>query len=383
MHSLTLFQLISIAFSFLYSAFSFSATKDLPYFHESIVWPLNTDKDLEIEWHFVYGLAEANNKSILCFAEGRVGRKDDEPHHIVLRRSLDKGKTWQPTQIIIESKNGESFANPTPVVEKKTGKIFLFYAENLHNNQSELFYVSSLDHGVTWTSPINVTELFDIDPLQRPFHLPGPGHGIQLKDGRLTMQVWHRFPVDLPIDERQYGVSIVYSDNQGATWKSGGFIPQRTDFPANESRLVELNNGTILLDARYAASGLHHRIQYTSNDRGRSWSAPSFGTLPAFTAVDASLSSLKDNGKSYLMATRPVDTKSRRDLTISISSDEGKSWPHSRLIYEGPADYSDVIQLSDGSIFVLYGREKPRYVASANFNLAWVRQKIEQKASNQ
>lgn len=344
------------------------------FFSESIVWPLNVDKEHGIQWHFVYGLAEANDASILCFAEGRIGRKDDEAHHIALRRSTDKGKTWQDTQIIVESKDGESFANPTPVVDRKSGKIILFYANNIHNARSELYYISSTDHGITWSTPTEVTSLFDSDPIGRPFHLPGPGHGIQLKDGRLMLQVWHRFSVDLPVNKRQYGVSVIYSDDQGSTWKSGGFVPQHTDFPSNESRLAELSNGTILLDARYATSGVHHRIQYTSNDKGLTWSPPSFGTLPAFTAVDASLSKFKIKRETLLMATRPADTTGRKDLTISISADEGKTWPYSKLIFKGAADYSDAIQLSDGSIFVLYGRGNPRYVASANFNLAWVKQ---------
>lgn len=352
--------------------FSSISGNEQPFFHQSIVWPLNVDQDIGIQWHFVYGLAEATDESILCFAEGRIGRKDDAPHHIMLRRSLDKGRTWLGTQVIVKSKNGESFANPTPVVERKSGKIFLFYAQNFHNTHSEVFYVSSSDHGITWSNPVNITKLFNIDPLKRPFHLPGPGHGIQLKNGRLLMQIWHRFSISLPVSDRQYGVSVVYSDDMGSTWQAGGFVPQHADFPANESRLVELRNNKLLLDARFATSGLHHRIQYTSKDHGNSWSDPSFATLPAFTAVDASLSSLQINNTSFLMATRPVDTSSRKKISISISSDEGKTWPYTRLIYHGPSDYSDAIQLSDGSIFVLYGRGDPRYVASARFNLAWV-----------
>src|SRR5690606_9827488 len=146
----------------------------------------------------------------------RLDNKDDGAHHIVLRRSMDKGETWLPTQVVIKSLDGESYANPTPVLERQSGTIFLFYAQNFENNYTKVMCVSSSDHGESWSEPVSVTDLFSADPLKRPFHLPGPGHGIQLKNGRMLLQVWHRFPVKLSLKERKYGVSVIYSDDKGA-----------------------------------------------------------------------------------------------------------------------------------------------------------------------
>ena len=340
------------------------------FYDDGVLWPLNVDAG--IREHFVYGLAVTKNGTVLAFSEGRILPGDSNPHHIVLKSSKDNGKTWLPSQILVRSINKESYANPTPLVDPKSGKIFLFYARNIENKSSEVFYLTSKDHGATWSGPESVTSLFHSDPLKRPFHLPGPGHGIALKNGRLILQVWHRYSVELSIPERKYGVSVIYSDNHGRTWKSGGYIPQTDSMPANESRLVELKNGSILLDCRYAANtGEIKRIQSFSTDKGRTWSKPVLGTLPAFTSVDAGLNKMNMGNKFYLLFTRPVGP-GRNNLGISYSEDEGKTWSLPKIIYKGPANYSDLAILPDNTIFVIYGRGEPRSAAWVRFNLQWL-----------
>src|SRR5690606_22384893 len=107
---------------------------------------------------------------------------------------------------------------------------------------------------------------------------------------------------------------------------------------------------------------------------GLSWSEPSFGSLPAFTSVDGGLTLLNLGRKDYLLATRPVDVNSRKDLSVSLSDDGGLSWLYTKAIFKGPADYSDIITLSDKSIFVLYGRGNPRNVATARIDVTWIKE---------
>ncbi|MFT4093214.1 MAG: sialidase family protein [Niabella sp.] len=341
-------------------------------FEESVLWPLGIDSADGIKEHFVYGLIQADNGDVLAFSEGRIQLGDDSPHHIVLKRSRNKGKDWLPSQIIVRSSKGESFANPTPVKDKKTGKLFLFYARNLNNDSSRVCYIISNDQGATWSAPVEVTGLFAADPFQRPFHLPGPGHGITLDNGRMLVQVWHRYAVKQPVADRKYGVSVIYSDDNGTTWKSGGYLPGVDAFTANESRLVSLGGTRILLDARLGGmAAFADRAQSVSTDGGSTWSDPVPGTITRFPPVDAGLTAIKHKGKLYLLQTRPLGP-GRNDLAVSYSADEAKSWSPPKLLFKGPANYSDIIVLKDRSFLVLYGRGKPRYAAALRFDWNWL-----------
>ena len=56
----------------------------------------------------------------------------------------------------------------------------------------------------------------------------------------------------------------------------------------------------------------------------------------------------------WLLFMNPVDTVSRKDVKVKLSRDCGANW---EVIYEAPyikGGYSDMVELSDGSVAVLY-----------------------------
>ena len=66
-------------------------------------------------------------------------------------------------------------------------------------------------------------------------------------------------------------------------------------------------------------------------------------------------------------------------LTVRLSYDECRTWPVSKVIYEGPSSYSDICIAPDGTICCLYekGQEKgvSRYsgdISFARFDLEWL-----------
>ncbi len=90
-----------------------------------------------------------------------------------------------------------------------------------------IWVTKSTDEGATWSTPIEVTQATGR-------HEIGPGVGIQLRSGRLVVQVYD---------------GIIYSDDHGKSWKSGGVAPG--DW--NETQVVELVDGTLLFSRR----GMH------------------------------------------------------------------------------------------------------------------------------
>ena len=62
-------------------------------------------------------------------------------------------------------------------------------------------------------------------------------------------------------------------------------------------------------------------------------------------------------------------------LTVRLSYDEGKTWPVSKLLYEGKSAYSCLAVLPDGTIACLYERGEGRYSENlyfARFTLDWL-----------
>ena len=68
--------------------------------------------------------------TLLAFCEGRRnGGGDSGDIDLLLRRSFDNGKTWQPIQTIADM-GEDTIGNPAPVIDQKTGTIFLLLTQN-------------------------------------------------------------------------------------------------------------------------------------------------------------------------------------------------------------------------------------------------------------
>ncbi|RKN41200.1 exo-alpha-sialidase [Streptomyces hoynatensis] len=357
------------------------------FFAETTLW----DKEVDpLESYHVHGLAVLPDDTVLAATEGRYESCDAGPRDLLLRRSTDGGRTWQPTRTLVASVDGQSWGNPAFVVDRETGEVFCFYmlSRRLPENTTcsgdtgDLYLISSGDGGETWSEPRNMSGLFDHFPYDWALHNPGPGHGIQLDGGRLLLNCSHRrVIVGNTVEQRYYGVSCLYSDDHGATWQATGEVPVSVEYPINEARLVQLSDGRVLVNGRYASGGNRQRIVSVSADGGLTWSAPALdGATGTFNSVDASLVRYTGGpggpGQDRILFSRP-DSPVRANMTVSVSYDEGRSFRYSRVVNENRSYYSDLAALSDGTILLLYGCDGdepsfPRRVAICRFSLDWL-----------
>lgn len=356
-------------------------------FDETTLWDNTVDP---LESYHVHGLTVLPDDTILAVTEGRQEVCDAGPRALLVRRSPDGGDTWEPTQTLVASIDGQSWGNPTFVVDRITGDIFLFYMLSIRLPENtgcsgdigDLYMMSSGDGGRTWSEPRNMSGLFDHFPYEWALHGPGPGHGIQLDNGWLLLNCAHRRVVTgNTVAERHYGVASIYSDDHGRTWHATGQVPVSATYPINEARLIQRSDGTVLINGRAAAGGNRQRIVSVSADSGLTWSPPRLdGATGTFNAVDASL--LRYTGGpgtsdvSRVLFSRP-DSPVRTNLTVSISYDDAHSFRYSRVINEGRSYYSELGRLSDGRILLLYGRDGdnpsfPRRVVMCRFSPEWL-----------
>ncbi len=76
-------------------------------------------------------VSRTKKNTLLAFAEGRKRNcKDEGDIDLVLRRSVDNGKTWSPL-IMVWDDGGNTCGNPSPVVDPETGRIHLLMTWNL------------------------------------------------------------------------------------------------------------------------------------------------------------------------------------------------------------------------------------------------------------
>lgn len=328
----------------------------------------------------VHAVDATPSGTVLAFSEARVGTSaDDGPKDLVLRRSVDGGRTWGPTTYV-ERHDGGAWANPTPVVDRRTGAVTLFYAWNDAGRATKVFRRRSTDDGLSWSDPDEVTSLFAGNDRGWTFHLPGPGRGIQLTDGRLLVEVWHRRSIELPAAERNYTASVIYSDDGGRIWTWGGVVPDGLGLGLNEARITQVASGDVIMNSRLTGGVSNAgRAVARSSDRGLSFSEAEIETnIAPHAGVTTGFAARVDRSElERVVYTSPVVGTARDTLYARISHDSTESWSWGRVVDGARAGYSDLVWLDDETLLVLYSRlgasgAETVDVVAARFDLAWL-----------
>ena len=304
--------------------------------------------------------------TLLAFCEGRRdSARDSGEIEILLRRSLDGGRTWLPTQKVAGMR-GYTVGNPTPVVERKSGAVLLLMTRNPANvvesqvgtGDRTVWIARSADDGATWSEPAEITA--QVKKPDWTWYATGPGNGIQLHSGRLVIPCDHNAGPDLRYSH------VIYSDDRGRTWTLGGIAEEKT----NESAVAEVSNGELLLNMR-SYHGRNRRAVQRSRDGGLTWSPLTFDEALIEPVCQASLVSW---GKLLLFSNPAAVT--RTNMTVRLSNDSGRTWNASHMVHAGPAAYSSLAVLRDGTVGLLYelGETQPyERIAFAHFDLDWLR----------
>jgi sialidase-1 len=318
-------------------------------------------------------LIVAPGGTLLAFCEGRKrDRGDAGDIDLLLRRSDDGGKTWQKTQVLWDD-GPNTCGNPCPVVDRSSGTICLLLTHNLgRDRQSEIeggtsrgtrtvWIMRSRDEGATWSRPAEITPA-----VKRPdwtWYATGPGVGIRTAKGRLVVPCDH-----MEAGTRAHRSHVILSDDGGETWRLGGVAGPFCD----ESQVAERGDGRLLLNMR-SDRGDHRRSVALSGDGGETFSAPVADPALVEPVCQASLIRLPGEGDGLLFS-NPASTRRER-MTVRRSDDGGKTWPFARVLHEGPAAYSCLAALPDGTLACLYERgERDPYetITLARFPRAWL-----------
>ena len=301
--------------------------------------------------------------------------KDSGDIDLVLKRSVDGGATWGGMITLFDDYTN-TCGNPVPVVDFKTGRIWLFFCWNPYPTSGyksdivsipisdsygsrRVLHCYSDDDGLTWSKPVDASATLK-GPLTSYWYATGPCHGIQLKNesrlGRIMIPCNYRTGINSAAGGNHS--ACIYSDDNGATWKLGG----ESGLGGNESCLVELQNGDVMVNLRIAEgdlpAGEGYRGSNVSTDGGATWtsSSPTINKDLIDPGCQGAICNVKKDGKptNTLLVSNCKHSSSRSNMTISKSIDGGKTWTRGYSVFPNRAAYSDIIQLTDGSVCVLY-----------------------------
>jgi Neuraminidase (sialidase) len=238
-------------------------------------------------------------------------------------------------------------------------KILLFYMRwvsydpNVYENCT-IWKLESYDNGLTWVNDSRI-DLGTHDYEESSYA------AIKMRDGRLILPIsWEN--ANVPYIS---SVSVLYSDDDGETWKEGGQVPNwnYSSTGLDEPSVVELSNGSLYCLMRTYGYGEGRVHAYSiSNDGGLTWSQVkgvpmmvSFNTTPALLRYSWNPNIIL---VAWINRSEGRDYQDRRPLVIAYSHDDCASWQGITTLDDGIGNGSlyslneERFSLADGYIFL-------------------------------
>ncbi len=306
---------------------------------------------------------------------------------VVTVRSTDGGLTWTRPKVSLDIGAGaDNGCGDACIVQDSRGRIWLqalgcHFGGGRCNRISQAgfdpattgqwYMTYSDDDGQTWTRElINATK--QLKKEEWSYILAGPGRGLVLRDGTIVFPA--QFRQDAP---RRFGSSMLcYSKDQGKTWQASKASFQNS----SEAQIVELSDGSIMINCR-AGKRSKARSVFVTHDLGETWERHSTdGKDLSEPSCQASIISIehKKHGR-VLLFSNPVNTDSRRQMSIRYSLDEGETW-HLGTEYDSRegGGYCSLTQIDENHVGVFYESSKGHGHGQRYLGIAFLRIPIDE-----
>lgn len=267
--------------------------------------------------------------------------------------------------VVIQSENGVDFSEPI-VAAYKEGNFRCFDPVLWIDPLERLWFIWNVMPGEEVFA--SICECPDAEQLlwTEPFYI---GRGIMMnKPTVLSTGEW-LFPIaiwktdiynnfrKIALTTKDIAGSYVYktADN-GKTFIRLGYadLPNRS---FDEHMVLEMNNGVLRMLVRLQ-KGIGESYSY---DRGRHW------TVGRDSGLDGPSSRffIKKLRSGKVLMINHYHFNGRNNLTALLSEDDGVTFPYSLLLDERNwVSYPDAVECEDGSIYIVYDRERGAFLAS-------------------
>ena len=320
---------------------------------------------------------------LLVAADRRYDSNGDLGNHridVAVRKSSDNGRTWTPQHIIArgDGQSDDRFGYGDPALAvAPSGRIICVMAagkKGYFQGMRNMGITTSDDNGTTWTPVRELTATGFRDAVHQLTDSLGfwsiftsSGKGLTTADGTLlfttnTLKAPGTYTTDC---------YLLSSNDEGRSWQLG---PARAFANGDESKLAQLGDGRLLLSVRRrGARGFN-----TASSDGRQWGEQwNSDDMQNGNACNADIISYDAGTLLHTYLKHPTD---RANLTLAMSTDNGRSWHDLMTIQHGGAAYSTMVKLPGGDVGILF--EDESYTAGNGYALTFITIKRQQLHNN-
>ncbi|MBL9139216.1 MAG: exo-alpha-sialidase [Verrucomicrobiales bacterium] len=302
-------------------------------------------------------ITELDNGDLLLAFYGGAGEYAKET--TVFGSRLKRGETtWSPP-VPMASNPFYSMGNPV-LWQAPDSRVWLFFVvrPGATWSTSRIGAKVSKDRGLTWSDAFIVSWDAGMMVRSRP---------ILLADGAFLLPVYHETGNDPDRTAPDTSSVFLRFDPASSTWTESNRV--RSRMGNLQAAVVETSPGQLFALARrggdYEPGEDGNVVRMESRDGGKTWSE---GVETDFPNPNAAVELIRlRNG--HLLFVYNNSANDRTPLTVAISTDGGKTWPHQRNIAEGPGDfaYPTAIQTKDARIHITFTSDERTVIRRATF----------------
>ena len=295
-----------------------------------------------------------------------------ENNFIVLEYS-DDGVNFSPLALIkYPLINGKNVARPVDSqLQFVNGKLIFFFCQT-KVNQFDKYYNS---RGYIWGLTIENYDAEDVSEITFTTPKQWCYGGVNSDMTVLSNGRWILTSMDYFNDHLCY---VYYSDNQGESWTEVLLNSSDTPWGIDEAMIVETTPGNLHFICRYESTveGGASMRQAFSTDYGQTWTKITETTERHFEGADSRAYYVRTPNNNLLLINHyrfdgePNPGTLRKNLCAFLSTDNGATYS-APLLIDGRnwVSYPDVSFGADGSIYVIYDRERygARELITAHF----------------
>jgi predicted neuraminidase len=304
-------------------------------------------------------ITELDNDDLYVVYYGGEGEYEGDT--AVYGSRLAKGsKQWTRPQIIADTPD-RSEGNAT-IWQAPDGVVWLFYITNYGPtwSTSRIKYKLSKDQAKTWTDSDMLA--FELGSMVR-------GRPIVLSDGDYLLPVYHETGEDRERTASDTCSFFFRYNPRTKVWTESNriFSPNGNLQPAPAAITDDYLVAYLRPGGDFEPNTNRFVLRSESRDGGRTWSE---GKNTEFPNPNSAVDFIKLQNGHLLLVNNDTNVDDRMPLTVAISTDNDKTYPHVRDIVNKPGDtaaYPVAIQSRDGKIHVVYTSQDRQVVNRAVF----------------